>query len=608
MHKKFICLSSVMSLVFLIVSPHIVFISLGVLMGVSLSLYFIRKRVTFDFKGTKSNYSMMIIISIIIAMRFYNIWIYSSKLEVISDIIGIKNTYLLTIVISILVICSLPALLKVIQFIDSLLDKKLKGETIRKIRWPFKLFLFCIAVITITAFSKSSFLYPLNDWVDSNCFMTVGKSILEGKVPYRDLYEQKGPLLYFIHAMAAIVSPTSFLGVYFIEVIACYVFLLFSYKTLGLFVDDKLIIYFMPFFSWLIYSSTNFCHGDSTEELCLPFLAYALYVGMKYMKMDVIPSFRECLFIGITSSCVLWIKYTMLGFYIGWIILPVILLFGKKKYKELLKLIAMIVLGVLIVTIPILLYFVYHHAIEDMVMAYFYNNMFLYNTGYDVSNSLFYNLYDHIYNVLINNKAFAILLIMGIIALWHEKKSFVQFSNSFIFTCIFILGFNTVYTYYSFILQVFAVFGIIAISAFLDVIKKKFKIPIIIIANVLTFIMCFLNSSNTYLMLEDKENLPQYKFKKIIEQVDNPTLLNYGFLDGGFYTTCNIVPNCKYFCQLNIQLDEMYEMQDKYIEEGLVDFVVTRDKEIMSTNYYQVSTASYYFEGSYHEYYLYQLQ
>ena len=45
------------------------------------------------------------------------------------------------------------------------------------------------AVAAITICSKSSPIYPLNDWVDSNCFMTVGKSMLRGVVPYRDLYE-----------------------------------------------------------------------------------------------------------------------------------------------------------------------------------------------------------------------------------------------------------------------------------------------------------------------------------------------------------------------------------------------------------------------------------
>ena len=30
--------------------------------------------------------------------------------------------------------------------------------------------------------SKSSFLYPMNDWVDVNCFFTVGRGILHGLV------------------------------------------------------------------------------------------------------------------------------------------------------------------------------------------------------------------------------------------------------------------------------------------------------------------------------------------------------------------------------------------------------------------------------------------
>ena len=54
------------------------------------------------------------------------------------------------------------------------------------------------AIVTITVFSKSSPLYPLNDWVDANCFLTTGKALLSGQVLYRDVYEQKGPLLYHV--------------------------------------------------------------------------------------------------------------------------------------------------------------------------------------------------------------------------------------------------------------------------------------------------------------------------------------------------------------------------------------------------------------------------
>lgn len=61
---------------------------------------------------------------------------------------------------------------------------------------------------------KSSFQYPLNDWGDTNCFFTLGRGIKHGIIPYLDLYEQKGPLLYFQFYLAALMSETSFIGVF----------------------------------------------------------------------------------------------------------------------------------------------------------------------------------------------------------------------------------------------------------------------------------------------------------------------------------------------------------------------------------------------------------
>ena len=52
------------------------------------------------------------------------------------------------------------------------------------------LLILLISVGVITLCSRSSFLYPLNNWDDANCFFTVGKSMFNGKVPYRDLIEQ----------------------------------------------------------------------------------------------------------------------------------------------------------------------------------------------------------------------------------------------------------------------------------------------------------------------------------------------------------------------------------------------------------------------------------
>ena len=76
------------------------------------------------------------------------------------------------------------------------------------------------SIFTLLICSKNSPLYPYNDWVDGNAFFTMGKGMFNGKVPYKDLFEQKGPLLYLIYGIGYLISHDTFLGVYLLEVIS----------------------------------------------------------------------------------------------------------------------------------------------------------------------------------------------------------------------------------------------------------------------------------------------------------------------------------------------------------------------------------------------------
>ena len=74
-----------------------------------------------------------------------------------------------------------------------------------------------------------------------------------------------------------------------------------------------------------------------------------------------------------------------------------------------------------------------------------------------------------------------------------------------------------------------------------------------------------------------KEDMVQYKFRDIILKKENPTILNYGYLDMGFYTTTGIVPNTKYFEKLNFKYKKYPENMDesnKYIDNKEIDFVI----------------------------------
>lgn len=106
------------------------------------------------------------------------------------------------------------------------------------------IFFAVFSALLLSVCSMCSFLFPIHDRVDQNVFFTVGREILNGKVIYRDLFEHKGPLTYFIHAAAALISETSFLGVYLIEIVSLTVFLIFAYKTALFFYKSPIFLLF----------------------------------------------------------------------------------------------------------------------------------------------------------------------------------------------------------------------------------------------------------------------------------------------------------------------------------------------------------------------------
>ena len=103
--------------------------------------------------------------------------------------------------------------------------------------------------------------------------------------------------------------------------------------------------------------------------------------------------------------------------------------------------------------------------------------------------------------------------------------------------------------------------------------------------------------------------MPQYQFAEIIGRKKDATLLNYKFWDAGFYTAAGIVPTCKYFAITNMRLDEMETMQNEYVENGKIDFVVTCNERPELERYECIATSSFvgkeYFLNQ--EYFLYQL-
>lgn len=447
----------------------------------------------------------------------------------------------------------------------------------------------------MTLVSRCSPFYAFNDWVDPHTMFTVGKGILHGMLPYRDVFEQKGPLLLLLHAAGALISDTSFLGIWIIEIISCFFFLLFSLQILKILMGREALAV-LPVLALITFTSLSFEQGDSAEEYCLPMLTYALTAGHRALREHRLPTRREWILIGVTSGCVLWMKFSMLGFYIGWIIALFIFSHKQKGLPELLRGIGLVAAGVLIISAPILIWFMADRGLSYLFDVYFYDNMFRYPKTADLYGhlALHRNLINGLLNFIVFSTPVFILSLIGLIASGKREERHVYHLvlYSYLGLFLFIYFSGRFYTYYSLIFGAFAPFGFPPLAAAGDKILKKFRChPETNTIRALSFCLCvlgaFIFSGNMRSLAFEKEDYPQYQAKDLIEAsgIEAPTLLNYGFLDMGVNMTAHMLPNQRFFCSFNLPLPAIAEEQNACLANGSTDFVLSYILEIDSPNY-----------------------
>lgn len=479
----------------------------------------------------------------------------------------------------------------------------------------YMIFVGCVillsAVVAITFCSKASPLYRFHDWTDPHCFFTVAKSMNGGQVLYRDVFEQKGPLLYMVHIPAVWISRTTFLGVYLMELLLAVIYLFYAYKLLRLFCDKNVVL-MLPLLAGFTYSAYAYQGGDSAEELLMPLGVYCLYLGLTAIKGDGLLTLRQKLLVGAAMGVVLWMKFTLLGPYIGFVLAFVIIYIRKKRYADILYTAVLMIGGILLVSLPVLFYFARHNAFDALYEVYFYDNIFLYDdNGMSIPvMSKVINMIIGIYYILRNDyfAFFAILFGFLFLAVKKEKKSLLLYACMYLGTLMFVYFGARFFDYYPFMFNIFAPMGMAGIYSFLKYLlkpesKEKRRIMAAVSFSLAPIGIIF--SPCLPKLLNTDSDYPQIRFAKIMNQKENPTLLNYRFLDGGFYTAADIEPNCRFFCELVVPNEDMYRVQDDFVLEGKTDFVVTQDIELSSPKYECVDWCAYTYRDNANIYYLY---
>ena len=486
---------------------------------------------------------------------------------------------------------------------------------------------FPICLLTAAVFlflcTKSSPLYPLNEWVDANIYFTIGKGMMHGLVPYLNLYDQKGPVAFLIYGLASLISGTSFFGVYIIEVIAFSFFLFASYRIVALY-TEKFALIVLPVFAAFILGSLSFSHGGSLEELMMPLFAWSLYDMLRYFKQDYpnpVPLgmiARSALFAGI----MLLGKFTLLAFYVVWMGMLALSQLTAKHVKRAFSASGLFLLVMLAVGIPFVVYFALNGALKDFFYYYFYSNVF--NYAWTEHVSMFDKLFIIIKSVgafSYRNPQIALLIALGLGWLLLQKRESVRWIEKIsvllmagLLACAIYIG-GQGYRYYGLVLTPFMALGMIPIVRLLErreylvADKPWFKRTMFIGTSIVMIGLALLISDNRYMLSIPREETPQAHFAAIMEEKkteENVTLLCYAMPDAGFYLAVDEIPPYRFFARVNVDLPELKQAQNDYIAEKSAEFIVTRNLEISPDGYTLIETQTFWSEEQNDTFRLYQ--
>lgn len=291
----------------------------------------------------------------------------------------------------------------------------------------------CYILVLLVTSAFTSPLYPHYYGDDSALFSLLGKGILEGKILYVDLFDHKGPIIFFINALGQQLGGYN--GIFFLQTVFGLVSLTFLYYTSKkLESKDKTVAERILFFI-LVYAVYFYLlqQGNRTEEYAQPFISAALFLFVKYATgckensehVSHPPFYALCY--GVILGCLAFLRLNDAVTVCAGILAIFIFLIYKKKYANLLKNLLAGIAGMALVAVPICLYFRHHGALYDMLYGTFlYNFKIVGQSGKE-------QFLDHIFKFTVLYLPIAISCILLVAHLVKERK--IRFLD-FLLGCI----------------------------------------------------------------------------------------------------------------------------------------------------------------------------
>ena len=253
------------------------------------------------------------------------------------------------------------------------MNKKFTAQFGQKVT-PFFLFSVLLFLTAILMFPSN----PMDNLPgrDNGVFLYGGQQILQGKVPYLDFWDHKGPLIHYINALGLFLGSGSRWGVWGLE----FLFLVFAGWGVFHIARDQWggisALIALAAWSYGVFVGGSYYHfhdSNYTETYSLLFNVLSVYIWIKALRSP--KNDWHYILIGILAGFSFLLRPNNIGVHAAIVLTVVIDGFKSKSFGALIRKLVLLGVGGSVILIGCALYFLMLNAVPELMDSVIVYNM-----------------------------------------------------------------------------------------------------------------------------------------------------------------------------------------------------------------------------------------
>ncbi len=447
------------------------------------------------------------------------------------------------------------------------------------IHWPALIAVGIYAIVALLLTSWDSYLYDLWQHHDVIWFYTCGKAWMNGMTPYVDFADSKGPLLWLIYGMGYLLSPSSYVGCYWISCILYTIIFYQCYKCALLFTrNTRLALVAVILCS--LYFLCPFTHIEvRTEDYCYPFMLPMFYRFLRHtINHESTARFarQSAMLLGFSLAATLLIKYSctlMMAVFIPYFCLVV----PRRSNYPMIKAIGWCFLTSVLTLLPMIILLAAQGCLSAFINEYFL-----------VTASTFGNLHGQAITAgsilsLFTSKRLLIYLVatgagMVVYLLRVARgRTYALVALLWFTTVILLNGTDAIY------FNVLSLFTVLFAGLIAQLLGWWLHHGVVIAAMAVTALamLLIMTDRSSLFTRSSPEQTAWYYYAHLMGQYQSPRTLYYSCHDHGEGVPSGGLPACKYWSLQVGHTPEMLADQRNAITQGRCDiiYIMSDDQE-----------------------------